>query len=476
MTCNTAEPWLLASRSSDELPGEVRRHVPLCSHCKALFAQLRRVDEATTRLTPVANGSARSRLDAALARTPQEQPNTPLQTERNRRWPVRLVAGLAAAVLVAGGWVAGRVTSSKPTVQISSEQPKDQPKPQPKEQSPREQPRPVPPQSQPQPVPPDPQPQVAQLPVAPQPALAPGLVAKVARHAVSVAADPQPSSQLDALDRLAGEVRTDALERAVAGDLEQLPRSAALHERILKLGVARQLSRIPSQSRSVIAVRVADELNQSADEIAAVAGRLIPVAGDLLRPLIASCREIGTAIRESKPLPVSAEWPSPATPLESLVAQTIRMGDTTEPLARAEESAVLAATLAHAVTVLSVAGLNDDAYRVGEAMDGVLDHGVAANLDRVTMADSAGKFRKEVTEVRERASQATDVLERNLAKAPPAARAGLERALQAADPGRVKATGKGLGKPTGTGPPWKKGDGERPGKGVGTPPGWQKKP
>ncbi len=467
MTCNTAEPWLLAARSPDDLPGEVRRHLPRCSHCTAMFAQLRRVDEATTRLTTVANGSARSRLDAALAHTPQEQSDTPFLPQRKLRWSVRLVASLAASVLVAGGWVAGRVTSSKPTVQISSEQTKDQPKPQPKEQSPREQPRPV------LPVPPVP-PQVAQLPIAPHPAFAPGLVAKVARQTVRIASDPQPGSQLDAIDRLALEVRTDALERAVAGDLEQLPRLAVLHERILKLGVARQLNRITGPSRSVVAARVADELNQAADEIAAVAGRLIPVAGDLLRPLVASCREIGTAIRESKPLPVSAEWPSPATPLESLVAQTIRMGEATDPLARANESAVLAATLAHAITVLSVAGLNDDAYRVGDAMDGVLDHGVAANLDRVTAADATGKFRKEVTDVRERAGRATEVLERNLAKAPPAAQAGLERALEAANPGRVKATGKGWGKPAGTGPPWKKGDGEHPGKG-GMPPGWQKK-
>jgi len=233
MNCNTAEPWLLAARSPDELPGEVRKHLPLCPHCAALFAQLRRVDEATARLAPVPHGSARSRLEAVLACTPQEQPSTLLQPQQKLRWPVRLMVGLAAAVLVAGGWVAGRASSSKPTVQISSEQPKDQTKPPPKEQPPRE-PRPVPP------IPP----QVAQLPVAPHPALAPGLVAKVAQQTVRVAADSQPSSQLDALDRLAGEVRTSALERAVAGDLEQIPRLVLLHERILKLGVVQQLNRI----------------------------------------------------------------------------------------------------------------------------------------------------------------------------------------------------------------------------------------
>jgi hypothetical protein len=79
-----------------------------------------------------------------------------------------------------------------------------------------------------------------------------------------------------------------------------------------------------------------------------------------------------------------------------------------------------------------------------------------------------------VTSVRERAGRATEVLERNLAKAPAAARAGLERALVASDTGRGQVTGKGASRPPGGGPPWKKGDGEHPGKGS-IPPGWQKK-
>jgi hypothetical protein len=248
-----------------------------------------------------------------------------------------------------------------------------------------------------------------------------------------------------------------------------------LHDRVLKLGVARQLERIPQQQRAAVAARLAEGLDRAADELTTTTARLLPVTGELLRPLAASCREVGAAVRQGKPAPVTAEWPSPPTPLESLVAQTIRVADTDAPLTRADEAAQLAGAFAQLVAVLSVAGLDDDAARVGEAMDGVLDYGVAANLDRVTASDSAGKLRKEVDDVRERAGRAGEVLERNLAKAPPAARAGLERALAASDPGRTKATGKGWGKQGGTGPPWKKGDGEHPGKG-GTPPGWQKKP
>lgn len=472
MTCDNAESWLLAARSAEELPAEVRQHLAGCSECLRLFSRLRRLTEATAQLTPTPNPSARERLNEALARTPQEQPNPLPLPNRTPRWDIRLVAGLAAALLLAVGWVAGRMTSPNPVAQTPVEQPKQEPKtPQQKhlKEGPSRQVDPIPP-AIPMPEPQPREPETPLVAVAPQPSLAPGLVARVARHSVSVTTDPSPASQLDALSNLASDVRADAVKRAATGDLEHLPRLLGLHERILKLGVAKQLARVPEQTRSALGVQVADGLNQSAEEISMAAGRLLPIAAELLQPLAASCREVSTAIRDNKPLPISPAWPSPATPLESLVAHTIRMADAESPLGRADESTRLAASMANAVTVLSVADLSDDAARVGESLDSVLDHGVAGNLARVEAADPTGKLRKEITDVRERAGLAADLLEGNLEKAPPAARAGLERAIAAADQGRGKATGKGPSK--GTGPPWKKVD--HPGKGM--PPGWSKKP
>ncbi|MBA4192768.1 MAG: hypothetical protein C0467_32795 [Planctomycetaceae bacterium] len=453
MTCGTAEPWLLAARSAEALPGEVRQHLSTCSHCLGLSSQLRKLHDATTKLIPLANSATRARLDAALSRTLQEQPPVSVPPRTMPRWGVRAVVGIAAALLVAGGWIGGRMTSPKLVSQVATEPPKQDSKLAPKQ----------PPIPSPQP------PAISQYALAPYPALAPGLVAKVARYSVSVATDPLPTSQLDALNNLAGEVRADAVGRAAAGDLEQLPRLVGLHERILKLGVARQLTRIPEQARTAVGIRLSEGLNKSAEEAATVAGRLLPVAAELLQPLIASCREVGLAARDNKPLLISPAWPSPATPLESLVAQTIRTAEAETPLSRADESSQLAAALAHALTVLAVADMPDDAARVGGAFDSVLENGVAINLERVEAGDPSGKLRKEVADVRERAGRATDVLERNLSKAPPAARAGLERALAASVRGRGKATGKPAGK--GNGPTWKKDD--HPGKG---PPGWSKKP
>ncbi len=452
MNCQAAENWLLVSRSPDELPERVRRHLTDCPRCEGLLARLTRLDQVAMRLTPPANPTARTRLDAAVAQTPQEPspPREPvLPYSRPTRRPVpRWVIGLAAALLVAGSWVGGRLSSPKFVAQAPLHESLEYPQ--------------------------NPPHMILGLPVAPHPAPAPTLVAKVSRHAANMTADPTPVAQLEALEKLAGDVRAEAMKRASTGDLDHIPRLVGLYERILKLGVARQLTRVPDHLRTSTTSRVADALNQSADEVAALAARLLPVAGDHLQSVVASCREIGTAFRQGKTIVPPSDWPSPATTLESLVAQTIRVANVTDPLARADESTQLAAALAQAITVLSVAGLDEDAVRVGEAMDDVFDFGVAANLDRITATDPAGKLRKEVSEVRERAGRTTEVLERNLAKAPPAARGGLERALEASDPGRAKATGKASEKRTGKGPPWKKGEGDHPGKG-GTPPGWLKK-
>jgi len=439
MTCDTAEPWVLVARSADDLSERVRRHLTGCPRCVGLLTRLTRLDEATARLAPLANSTGRARLDACLARTPQDIPTPQAEPapepvrQRKQQTVPRWFVGLAAAALLAGGWAAGH-RGSRPT----------SPGP--------------------------------ELSVAEKPTRAPAaLSARVAGHAAKVAEDASPKNQFDALARVAAEVRTEAVRLATNGDAEQLPRLVGLHDRVIRFGVIRQLGRIPEATRSTVATGLADDLRKAADEMTATVGQLPQMVGELLRPLQTSCSDTATRVRQFTPVaPTPANWPTSPTPLETVVAQMIRVADADAPMARADAASDLAAALAQVISLLALAGQPDDAARVGEALDAVLDRGVAANLDRVEGADPTGKLRDEVAKLRERSARATEVLERNLAKAPAAARAGLERALAASDPGRGKATGKGSGKP-GTGPPWKKGDGEHPGKGA-TPPGWQKKP
>lgn len=449
MTCAAAETWLLTARSLSELPEPVRAHIDQCRGCSRRLATLTRTDNAVRNLASPPNppSTVRQRLADAIERTPQTapQPHTEPRPQRSTRRIPGWVIGLAAAVLVCGGWLIGRTTAPRPVAQI---------------------PTPNNPGSTPAPIVPAPVPPPG-LPVAPFPSLPAGPVARAARQAGRITVDATPLAQADAFERFAAEIRTDALHRAAVGDVDALARLAGLHDRLLKLGVARQLARVPEAQRVAAGEPIADGLKQAADEVVVAAALLPPLVGELLEALPASCRDTADAIRKGKPPAASSDWPSPPTPLEAVAAQTIRLANVDDPMARADESVRLAAVLAQLVTVLSSAGLSDDAGRVGETIAVVFEHGVAGNLERVETSDLAGKLLGEVTLVRERADRATEVLEQHLAKAPPAAQAGLERAIVASAPGKEKATGKPPGKPPGTGPPWKKG---------GIPPGLQKKP
>jgi hypothetical protein len=257
-----------------------------------------------------------------------------------------------------------------------------------------------------------------------------------------VAADTNPVAQTEALENFAADVRTEAVRRASAGDADAIARLAGVHERLLKLGVARQVARTPKDQRQAAATRVADRLTVAGDDVVAATAQLPAALGALVKPLSSACHETAEGIRHGKSAPAPGDWPSPPTPLEAVAAHTLRVAGADDALARANESTQLAAALAQTAAVLSAAGQSDDAGRVGDAMATVLDAGVAVNLERVESGDPAGQRRIEVTLVRERADQAMEPLERGLAKANPVAQPGLERALIASAPGHAKATGK----------------------------------
>ena len=96
--------------------------------------------------------------------------------------------------------------------------------------------------------------------------------------------------------------------------------------------------------------------------------------------------------------------------------------------------------------------------------------GIADNLDLAEAEDTQGTKKQVIAQVRERASEVSGVLERNLDKAPPAAQKGLQQAIEASRGGQERAAKGGKGK----GPPWSRPDFVPKGKDK-LPPGWQKK-
>jgi len=423
MTCPPAESELLAARSLADLPDEVRAHVAGCPACAALAARLARLDTGVRAAAGVPDPAARWRTAAAVRRT--------RQMAAPGAWMRRAaLVGLAAAVgfCFVGGVFTGRWWA---------------PKPRPADHAPAD---------------------LVRAPGGSAPFLA-----RVAGPAAEVAADGSPRGQLDGLLRLAAEVRGEAARRVASGEADDVPRLSAAHDRLLKFGVLRQLGRLPAGDRPAAAGEVAAELGRAAVEVGRKADAAPPAAADLLRPFATSAAETAELVRAGRsPANDPPAWSEPPTLAEGLIAQTLRMADADEPVRRAEAAAALADTLARVVAVLAAGGLPDDAARVGASLDVVLARGVADNLDWAEATDPAGALRPEIGRVREQAGRAAEVLEQNLARAPAAARPGLERAMEASAPGRSAAKGGSKG----AGPPWRR-EGAPPGKGV--PPGWQKK-
>ena len=96
--------------------------------CSRRLASLTRTDDAVRQLAPEPNSAARDRFAELLQHTPQSaapapstMPATPVSAPKRGlalpSWSVGVAAGLAAALLVAVGWLGGRMTAPKAVVQ-----------------------------------------------------------------------------------------------------------------------------------------------------------------------------------------------------------------------------------------------------------------------------------------------------------------------------------------------------------------------
>lgn len=434
MTCPDAQPWLLAARSDADLPPEVRDHRSTCPVCATQWVRLMAVDAGARALGEADDAPALRRFDAALERTPQ--PASDGGGRRVRRVGFALLAG----VLVATGWVGGRLTAPPgPVGEIA----------------------PVEPAATPEPAAP---PAAGPSPTAP-------LLVRLAEPAGRLVQEPTTAGRTTLLREMAEQVREEAERLAAAGQTTELPRLAAAYDRLVRYGLVDLAHQLAATDRAAVEPRLVADLDRAAAEMESAAESAPPAVADLLGPLVRTARDTADAIRRHRP-----PAPRPATadngPIDALAALAVRAAAADDSLSRAEVSVELAGVLARGTVLLAVGGKPAAAAQLGPVLDDLWSHGVADNLDRTEAADPGGTRQAEVARIRARAADTAGVLERNLARAPPAARPGLERALAASRHGRERAAQGGRGK----GPPWKRPDGAKlpPGQ-SGVPPGWQKK-
>jgi len=435
MNCASAESWLLAARTAADLPEGVRGHVAGCDHCRGLQRLVSAIDRQAAGAVRPGDPAARRRLDTILAALPDPRPGV----RRASRARSHVLALLFVAVGVVGwlvGWATGRVAPTRPvepTIPVVA--------------------------------PPDP---------APNPPNSFDL--RLAHFAAEVTGQDAPAAFAASLTAVAQDIRAEAVRTAEAGRIRDTPRLVAMHDRVVRHGLAGVLARLPSDTRRTVSASVSAALALAGEDLARRADAVAPAVGELLRPLAESCAKGADQIRGAKGPAAPPASEVGGGPDDELIRHSVRFVLAESALAKADASADVSAAVAQLITSVAFDGRPDEASQLGVSLDAIILKGVAGNLDRTLAGQPTAAAREEAAGIRQRSSRATQALERNLAKAPPAARAGLERALNASAKGResVGHSPDG-GKPAQKGPPWKKGDFEHPGKGNAVPPGWQKK-
>ena len=112
--------------------------------------------------------------------------------------------------------------------------------------------------------------------------------------------------------------------------------------------------------------------------------------------------------------------------------QGLRLAEDNDPLGRAGCGAVIVDSLTQTIVDSSATADGEELALLGEYVAAVRSQAVEDNLERVAVDDLDRAGRQEYDRIKRQPDDAMGVLEQSLHRAPPPARAGLARALEAA--------------------------------------------
>jgi len=415
MTCQEIQHWLLLSKPAVPLPGAVRRHLDACPRCRLRCEQLRLLDDQINGLPPPPpDPSAKERLMARIARTPQQRSPAPA-VRLHLRWVA--AAAVAASLLIAVTWIVAR----RPAANRSGDD-------------------------------------VALTEgTSPSPlrAGAGGIVLRVAKLDVQLANPAAVEEQLDLLTQLAGDLKDEAIRLAKQGPSEDVQLLGDLASSVLRQGVVGRAARLPVGKRPELVPPLVEQLRATETEIDGFCKDRLPAVANMLRPIGSAARESAELIEAGRSVAEGGNVASPDGParplIASLVVQGLKLADEGNPVRRADLAAELASLLTPAIVLLSAHGDADGAEALGDCLGDLLVEGVTNNLAQAEEAGMTEAQKAEAKTVRERSIAVISGLEDNLAHAPPDARAGLQQAIEAS--GGRDAAQAGNGKTDRPAPP-----------------------
>lgn len=298
-------------------------------------------------------------------------------------------------------------------------------------------------------------PEVVRVVPIPKKAVKP-LVVRLADQNSQLAAASNATQRLDVFTRMAEEIETDALAKARSGPVDEISRLVQLHQMVVYSGIAARTSELPDSDKAVILNQLTRSLTSSAARIERENTTLLPAVADMLKPMAATCRTLASDLVNGKTtLPAVSPIFDDAA-LAQLVKNSLRLANEKDPLKRAEVSAETAGLLSQTIILFSASGDTESVDGLGTHLSTLMESGVGDNLDRAASDDWTGDRKGEMDLVRQRVDLARQVLEKNLAQAPPESAMGLQRVLEVSKPGWDRAFKGGKGK--GKGPPMFKQD------------------
>jgi hypothetical protein len=276
----------------------------------------------------------------------------------------------------------------------------------------------------------------------------------VIENHVGLAVAEAPLDRFAQVDRLADILWQEIVRQVETESTQDLDALGKLYGETIRRGLPRcafVLSPEEAESRASVAVK----LRQRQAEANRVAQVALPTMGDLLRELGGSSADSARRILagERPDGPAEAPWAVGGRILAATVVGSLKLAEERDPLRRADICNDVAESLSELIVFTAWSGEEETAGQLGHHLNEVVDRGVKTNLARYQASGPDDSRKAEYERVAQRGQHSIEVLQRNLERAPPAARKGLQRALEA-----KLSHGKG---------PPAKGDSATPGRGKG---------
>jgi hypothetical protein len=378
MSCVEARSWLYAAAAEDQLPDPVREHLRGCPTCQQRWRQLVGIDAVLRSLPgPPAPQAACTRfLTGPFAR----QPARPRPRLRWRGWgAVAALLLLALGIGMLAGWRAPKRVDAP---RIASSYPDE-----------------------------------------------PTLERFLGRHLRLAVSDRVERVRLMAAT--ADDLASAALEAAEQDRPEALPLLADLYGVAVE-GLAAAGPLVPAEQRQTVRDVVA-ELSRQADTLDAASSDRLPVVAQRLAAIARSARSAGEALTAGKPLgrhevKLAGSPDGARERLAVLVGLAARLAASDDPVQRAEICAESAHHWSEAVLFAAARGEPERAERLGRQLGALLERAEEVNA-ALPPADG--------DRMAQRTAQARQQIEDNMKEAPPAARAGLQRAWKASGGGAL---------------------------------------